>query len=104
MKVILSKSINGFYKDDEGNVKSRIHASPGDILQVILHNKTHFICDSVLFPETSIVVFPNQCEEMIIEKDKSTEFEDEQYYGVYVEPEKQILLKNDLFDPDELEQ
>jgi hypothetical protein len=100
MQVILSKPILGFYKNDDGIYTSRKHAEEGDTLDVIIKNKTHFICDSLVFPETAVAVFPSQCSEIIIEKEKIDEHSEERYYNVYEEP---IILKNDIFDPDELE-
>lgn len=108
MQVILSKPVVGLYKDDSGEYQSRRHADEGDLLTVILHNKTHFICDSMYFPETPIAVFPSQCADIITEKEKTEDFAEEKYYNVYEDNEvisyidkAKSLLNNDTFDPDE---
>lgn len=103
MQVILSKNIIG-YSQESG--EARLHASKGDLLDVILRNKTHFICDSINYPETWIVVFPSQCAEILTEEDKEDEFSPEKYYNIYEEPyteEVKNKLNNDLSDPEELE-
>ena len=97
MQVILSKDVYGFI----GNNSSRVHAYSGDKLDVILCNETHFICDSLVYPDTAIAVFPSQCEEMLIEKKKEDEHEFEKYYHVYDNPINR--LNNDLSDSDEEE-
>ena len=103
MQVILSKPVIGHYKDDNGDIISRTHASSGDILDVILKNETHFICDSLYFSRTPIAVFPSQCEEILIEEEKEDEYKYEKYYNVYSKPEKVTLLNNDISYPEELE-
>ena len=97
MQVILSKDVYGFI----GNNSSRIHAHSGDKLDVILRNKTHFICDSLVHPNTAIVVFPSQCQEILIEKNIEDEHAFEKYYHVYDNPINR--LNNDLFDSNEEE-
>jgi hypothetical protein len=103
MQVILSKPVIGFYKDDEGNSKSRMHAEEGDTLDVILRNETHFICDSLFYSDTAIAVFPSQCTEVVVKEEPQDEYAEERYYHVYSKPEKQIKPSYDLFDSDESE-
>jgi len=107
MQVILSKDIIGIKRD---SCEPILHAKEGDILDVILRNKTHFICDSLYFPNTAIVVFPSQCEEVLTEKDIEDEFAPEKYYNVYEEPEIESridkakkILNDDISDPEEFE-
>ena len=97
MQVILSKDIYGIA---EGML--RIHAAKGEILNVILRNKTHYICDSSVYPDTAIVVFPSQCSDVVYGKEEEDEQAPEKYYNTYVEPEEP--LRNDIFDPIEIEQ
>lgn len=106
MQVILSKPIVGYRRESEDLVqdwsKPRTHADVGDTLDVIIRNKTHFICDSKYYPNEDIIVYPKQCAEILIEKEHIDESEEERYYGTYEEPIK-TQLTNDIFDPDELE-
>jgi hypothetical protein len=98
MQVILSKPIVGRHTDDNGKIESRMYAMQGETLDVILQNKTHFICDSNTYPNTSIIVFPNQCKEVLINKEDEVDmFADEKFYNVYEEPEEK-LETNDEFD------
>ena len=94
MQVILSKDIYGL-----GDGMLRMHAKKGDILDVILHNKTHFICDSCVYPETAIVVFPSQCTDIIHEKEEMDEQAPEKYYNTYIAPEQ--LLNDDISNTDD---
>ena len=57
MKVKLNTCIIGI-----SGVKEIVHAYTDDILQVILHNKTHFICNSIHYPKDEIIVFNSQCD------------------------------------------
>jgi hypothetical protein len=79
MKIKLNKPIIGIEDGPAlGLCNRRIHADVGDVLKVILNNGTYFICDSKYFPNTSIAVFLNQCEEVIRENasDKDDVLED----------------------------
>ena len=97
MQVILSKDIYGIA---EGML--RMHAAKGEILNVILRNKTHYICDSVFYPDTTIAVFHSQCADVLFDREEEDEHAPEKYYNTYVEPEEP--LRNDIFDPIEIEQ
>ena len=100
MQVILSKPIVGRHSGDNGKIESRMYAMEGEILDVILQNKTHFVCDSNTYPNTSIIVFPSQCKEVLIDKENEEDmFAAEKYYNVYEEPEEKLdILSNDEFD------
>jgi hypothetical protein len=106
MQVILSKPIIGYRREFEDTVqdwsKPRTHADAGDILDVIIHNKTNFICDSKYYPGTDIIVLKSQCAEVLTDRQSIDDADDEKFYGVYEEPDE-IQLKDDIFDPDELE-
>lgn len=84
MKIRLNKPIIGYQKNGD-EVTERIHAEKEDVLSVVLNNKTHFVCDSVKYPGTSIVVFPSQCSEVIqeIELENEDPHADEKYYHIY---------------------
>ena len=105
MQVILSKPITGYRREswdiEQYWYRPKTHADAGDTLDVILRNKTHFICDSKYYPGTDIVVFPKQCAEVLTNR-QSIEDDDDKFYGVHEEPDE-IQLKDDIFDPDELE-
>jgi hypothetical protein len=96
MKIRLNKPIIGYRKVSENQTDIRVHAEEGDVLPVILHNPTHFICDSVKYPNQVIAVFNSQCE--IVERAKELVLEDphevEKYYHVYEEP-----TDPNLYDP-----
>ena len=100
MQVILSKPIVGRHSGDNGKIESRMYAMEGEILDVILQNKTHFVCDSKTYPNTSIIVFPSQCREVLVKKDEEDMYADEKYYNVYEEPIETLStnLLNDEFD------
>ena len=97
MQVILSKDIYGI-----ADGMLRKHASQGDLLDVILRNKTHYICDSVFYPDSTIVVFNSQCADVLFDREEEDEQAPERYYNTYEEPEE--IVSNDIFDPDEVEQ
>lgn len=90
MKVWLKQPIVGI-----AGTKTRVHANANSVLSVILHNHTHYICDSVNYPGTHVVVFPSQCHEVIretlVERD---DIEIDKYYGVY-EPKSIPEIEND---------
>jgi hypothetical protein len=94
MQVILSKDIYGL-----GKGIRCLHAEKGEILNVILHNRTHYICDSSIYPEVPIAVFPNQCSEVIYDKVEEDEQAPEKYYNTYVEPEQ--VIEDDISNTDE---
>ena len=94
MQVILSKDIFGYVGD-----APRVHAHKGETLDVILQNKTHFICDSIIYPDTAIIVFPSQCKEVLVRVEEEDRYAPEKYYNTYVEPDE--IIKNDLSDQDE---
>lgn len=101
MKVRLSKPIVGYKSEPIFDTFitpiQRIHANSGDILPVILHNPTHYICDSVCYPGKHIVIFPSQVAEVITEVTPvSTDDSIEEYYNVQNEPKSVIDLENDL--------
>lgn len=83
MKVHLKTPIYGY--EHGCTVPHRKLADAGDTLDVILNNKSHFICNS---NGITIVVFPSQCEEIVMEQELKAEdkFEFEKYYHVYEEP------------------
>ena len=94
MKVCLNKTIFGTTIQGENSIK-RKHAEPGDVLDVILNNPTHYICDSKHFPGEHIVVFHNQGVMIAEEADISIDdHADEKYYHVYEDNNK-----TDLDDP-----
>ena len=94
MKIRLNKSIVGYADGDVD--RCRVHADIGDILTVIFNNPTHFVCDSIRYPNQEIIVFHNQCE--IVETTKEIKIEDpdklEKFYHVYEEN-----VNPDLDDP-----
>jgi hypothetical protein len=85
VKIRLNKPVVGRVGGDED--RCRVHADAGDVLTVIFRNPTHFVCDSLRYPDQEIIVFNSQCE--IIEKTKEIVVEDpdlfEKYYHVYEE-------------------
>lgn len=106
MQIILSKPIIGYRREFGDTVQNwlvpQTHADAGDVLDIILRNKTYFICDSKYYPGTDIIVLKSQCEEILTDNQKIDDSEDEKFYGIYEEPDE-IQLKDDIFDPDELE-
>jgi len=91
MKIRLNKSIQGIVGYDANGIPiTRLHADEKDVLPVILHNPTHFICDSNYYPNTHIAVFNSQCE-IIEEKKTVEEFLEEKYYHVYEDCSKPNL-------------
>jgi hypothetical protein len=96
MKVQLKKPVIGCQKISEGVVE-RTHADEGDVLDVILHNKTHYICDSKHFPGWHIAVFPSQCLDTIEDLVIEDEHADEKYYHVYEKPSKKNLVDDPFY-------
>lgn len=92
MKIILKKPIVGYRREadcDVQNWDSPIkHADKGDELRVLIHNPTHFICDSLYHPGTHIIVFPTQCDEVFVETLPEDEHDIEKYYNVYEDKSK----------------
>lgn len=66
MKLILSKDVKGISKDHG----ERLHAKAGDILRILLLNKHGYICDSIYYPNDTIMVFKSQVQGIIKEEDK----------------------------------
>jgi hypothetical protein len=94
MQVILSKDIYGY----DGTVR-RAHASKGDTLKVIFRDKTHFICDSLNYPNETVAIFHTQCKEILFDKEEEDEQAPEKYYNTYVEPEQ--VIGDDISNTDE---
>lgn len=58
MKLVLSKNVKGINTNDG---MERLHAKAGDVLPVLLRKGINaFICESVYYPNTEIVVFKSQ--------------------------------------------
>jgi hypothetical protein len=101
MKIHLNKPIYGIRNGTESKI---LHADKGDILTVILHNPTHFICDSKYYPNTHIVVFKSQCDEIIKEVDIEDTLSPERYYHVLEDSSKSNLddpFYTELYPDDE---
>jgi hypothetical protein len=100
MKVWLSKPIIGYKSTTVYNTwntpTKRVHAEAGEVLPVILHNPTHYICDSVNYPGNHIIVFPSQVAEVIYETNPTDNDNTEEYYNLCDEPKSVIELENDL--------
>ena len=94
MQVILSKDIYGL-----ADGMLRMHAEKGDTLRVILHNRSHYICDSSIYPDIPIAVFPSQCTDVLFDKEEIDEQAPEKYYNTYVEPEQ--IIGDDISNTDE---
>ena len=92
MRIRLTQPIVGYKQGNE--TEPRIHANKDDILQVILNNPTHFICDSLNYPEQAIIVFKSQCiviNALGLEKIIEDPYYEEKYYHVYEDKSKQKL-------------
>lgn len=90
MKVKLTRPILGYRQSTIDGVKTncRVHADEGDVVHVIFHNATHFICESVKYPNQHMAVFPSQCEivEERIDRSYNEDPHDiEKYFHVYDE-------------------
>jgi hypothetical protein len=95
MRIRLKQSIIGY--SHSGDNSPRVHATEDEVLQVIFRNPTHFICDSLQYPNQPIIVFNSQCD--IIDKTVEASIEDpyaeEKYYHVY--EDKSNLIPDDSF-------
>ena len=98
MKVRINKQIIGYTREGKYTYP-RQHAVEDDVLDVILRNETHFVCDSLRYPGTPLIVFPSQCFEIISEEEELIREDEknrrlEKYYNVY-----QTIDKPDIDDP-----
>jgi hypothetical protein len=62
MKLVLKKAVIGIV---QGKNETRLHALAGDVLFILLRNPTHYICDSLRYPNEHVIVFKNQIEREI---------------------------------------
>jgi hypothetical protein len=62
MKLVLKKAVIG---NIQGKNETRLHANAGDVLFILLRNPTHYICDSLYYPNEHVIVFKSQIEREI---------------------------------------